>query len=102
MRISRLQGKVPIGGQDTIIQERLSTSPISTASRESLSSSPLPQPFFLPCTSAFSNCIACVPSLVWIPCDYPFHLGSVTVARAVSCPVAFKDYFPSSLDVSYS
>ena len=47
MRISRLQGKVPIDGQDTIIQERLSTSPISTASRESLSSSPLPQPFFL-------------------------------------------------------
>ena len=101
MRISRLQEKVPLDGQDMIFQEPLSTSPISTASRESLSS-PIPQPYLFPCTSASPNCIACVPSLVWIPCDYPFHLGSITVARAVSCPVHFKDNFPRSLDVSYS
>lgn len=102
MRISRLQGKMSLDSQDNIIQEQFSASPLSTASRDSLSSSPIPQLYGFSYSYNSSDCISCVPSLVWIPCDYPFHMGNVTIARAVSCPVPLKAYFPGSLDISCS
>ena len=65
MRISRLH---------SLSHNASSVSPTSSPSIDSASSSSSPLP---------NSLLPCVPTMTWVPCDYPSKLDSVPVARVI-------------------